>query len=214
MDLIQLKRMVRGGEGDRVEFKKKINHPEKVVREVVAFANSTGGHLLIGIDDNGAIDGLSFPGEEEFAMTKAIEELCRPAISFQVETIPVTEVKSVLHYEIFGGQAKPYYAFLNKNHRLGRAYIRVQDKSVQASRELRKTLQKERSTEVQGFQYDEAARILVKHLGSHDHITLGEFCKLSNLPTKQASDIVVNLAQNHVIKILPREEEDWYVFSE
>jgi len=214
MNLQELKRIVKGGEGDRVEFKKKINHPEKVIREVVAFANAEGGHLFVGVDDDCQIEGLSFPHEEEFILTKAIGELCRPSIPFNAEIIELNESKSILHYEIFPGEEKPYFAFQQKNHRLGRAFVRVGDKSIQASKELRKTLQKESQDKPTGFSYGKYEKEIIEYLGSHPHITLQQFCKLSDLSEKDASDIVIGLAQNHVIKIIPREQEDWYVFVE
>jgi predicted HTH transcriptional regulator len=49
--------LVRKGEGATLEFKLKSNHPEKIVREVVAFANSQGGLLLIGVGDDKSIPG-------------------------------------------------------------------------------------------------------------------------------------------------------------
>ena len=54
-DLVAL---VNQGEGQRLEFKKKVDYPEKVVKEVIAFANSDGGNLLIGVDDDGNISGV------------------------------------------------------------------------------------------------------------------------------------------------------------
>ena len=214
MTLNEIKRLVKGGEGDHVEFKKKINHPEKVIKEVVAFANTQGGHLFVGVDDDRHIDGLSFPHEEEFILTKAIEELCRPSIPFTTEIVELNESKSILHYEIFSGEEKPYFAFQQKNHRLGRAFVRVGDKSIQASKELRKTLQKESQNKPTGFSYGQYEKQLIEYLGSHSHITLQQFCKLADLDEKEASAIVIGLAQSHVIKIIPREHEDWYVFVE
>lgn len=214
MELAELFRIVRRGENEKVEFKKKINHPEKVVREVVAFANTEGGHLLVGISDDGTLSGLKFPKEEEYALTKAIQELCKPDIQFQVETIDLKNNRSVLHYQIEPGATKPYYAFLSKNHRLGKAYIRVHDQSLQASKELRKFLQKESAKSTQGFVYGDHQKALINYLGEHEHITLREFCSLTHLAEKKASEIVIDLARNHVIRILPREKEDWYVFAE
>jgi predicted HTH transcriptional regulator len=43
MDLKELKTLVKRGEGANLEFKLKASHPEKIVREVVAFANTDGG---------------------------------------------------------------------------------------------------------------------------------------------------------------------------
>lgn len=214
MDLGELKRLVYGGESQTVEFKRKINHPEKVVREVVAFANSEGGHLLVGVDDNGNIPGLKFPDEEEFVMTKAIEELCRPKVDFRVERVKLKDSRIVLHYEIAASSAKPHFAFLEKRHRFGKAFVRVEDRSVQASREVRQLLKQERRNSEISFEYGVNEKLLLNYLGNHDHITLPEFCEASSLTSHQASEVVVRLAMNHVIKIIPREQEDWYIFAE
>ena len=47
MDLATLRRLIADGENQHLELKRKLAHPEKVVREVVAFANASGG-LLVG----------------------------------------------------------------------------------------------------------------------------------------------------------------------
>ncbi len=214
MDLGELKRLVRDGESQTVEFKRKINHPEKVIREVVAFANSDGGHLLVGVDDNGNIPGLKFPDEEEFAMTKAIEELCRPEVDFTLERIQLKDGRSVLHYRIPKSTLKPHFAFLKKSHRFGKAFVRVDDRSVQASREIRQLLKQERKKAETSFEYGTYEKALLNYLGTHDHITLPQFCEVTQLTTKEASDVVIRLAMNHVIRIIPREQEDWYVFAE
>lgn len=214
MELGELKKLVRGGENQTVEFKRKINHPEKVVREVVAFANADGGHLLVGVDDNGKIPGLKFPDEEEFVMTKAIEELCRPKVEFKLERIPLKDGRSVLHYEIFPSLLKPHFAFLEKRHRFGKAFVRVEDRSVQASREIRKLLKQESKNSATSFEYGIHEKALLNYLGTHDHITLPRFCEVTKLTSNQASEVVIRLAMNHVIRIIPREQEDWYVFAE
>ena len=72
MELKELYRLVRKGEGETLEFKRKAAHPEKIVREVVAFANTKGGDLLIGVDDNGTIPGVKYAEEEIFVLNKAI----------------------------------------------------------------------------------------------------------------------------------------------
>lgn len=214
MNLAELKRLVRRGESQTVEFKRKINHPEKVVREIVAFANSDGGHLLVGVDDNGKIPGLKFPEEEEFVLNRAIGELCRPKITYELERIELKDARSVLHYHIQPSVIKPHFAFLKKDHRFGKAFVRVGDRSVQASREVRKILKHQQKQDHAGFEYGDHEKTLMNYLGSHDHITLPEFCALSGLTHHQASEVVIRLALNNVIRIVPRELEDWYVFTE
>lgn len=214
MDLVELRKLVRDGENDKVEFKRKIRHPEKVIREVVAFANSDGGHLLVGVEDNGDLPGLKFAEEEEYVLSKAIHDLCRPDISFTVESIEVAPERSVLHYYIAESEKKPHFAFLNKAHRFGKVFVRVGDRSIQASKEFRKLLKGEQKGTHRSFNYGKYEKLLLNYLGSHEYITLKEFCAASQLSIQQASDVVIDLALNHVIKIVPREQEDWYVFAD
>ena len=94
-----LKRIVSGGESELVEFKNKVNHPEKIVREVVAFANAKGGTLLIGVDDDKNIIGVKDPIEETEILNKCLDELVRPEIKFSMEIISITK-KRLLPYGI------------------------------------------------------------------------------------------------------------------
>ncbi|WP_369126135.1 RNA-binding domain-containing protein [Anaplasma marginale] len=62
-------------------------------------------------------------------MTKSIKELCRPVINFDVELIRFSEDTQILHFDIKEGIKKPYFAFLEKHHRFGKAFVRVNDRS-------------------------------------------------------------------------------------
>ena len=48
----QLERLVAVGEGQHLEFKRQVPRPQRLAKEVIAFANSGGGHLLLGVDDD------------------------------------------------------------------------------------------------------------------------------------------------------------------
>ncbi|HEY4613790.1 MAG TPA: ATP-binding protein, partial [Bacteroidota bacterium] len=50
--------LVQEGEGFEVEFKRKVSSAEKISRALVAFANTKGGMILFGIDDDGSIVGV------------------------------------------------------------------------------------------------------------------------------------------------------------
>ena len=205
-------RLIRQGEGQFVEFKKKANHPEKIVREVVAFANSGGGHLFIGVDDNGSISGLKFPEDEEYILTKAIRELCKPAISFEVEYLEIRDVE-ILHYTILEGENKPYFSFLDKGHRYGKSFIRVQDHSIQASYEVRQIL-KRSSRNQPPIVFEEKAKELFDYFNSHPGITLNQYMELSGLDKKLASNKLINLALSGALKIEPKEGGDVFLPAE
>ncbi len=69
------------GEGQQREFKLKIDHPESIAGELVAFANSDGGILYVGIDDDGTIVGIQQPDQEFQRLTNICRDRCIPPIS-------------------------------------------------------------------------------------------------------------------------------------
>lgn len=211
MELREIKKLVYGGENDQVEFKRKINHPEKVVREVVAFANTAGGHLLVGVDDNRTLYGLKYADEEDFLMKKAIRELCRPAIPFESEIIPLTEKRAVLYYRIYPGIKKPYFAHEKKSDRYGKAFVRVQDRSIQASPEIRKILKWRNHPGDIHFEYGTKEKLLFNYLNDHEKVTVSEFREISGLDYHSASAMLVKMVLANTLKIIPREKEDWYL---
>ena len=210
----EIKRLVYQGENGTVEFKRKIVHPEKVIREVVAFANTNGGYLLVGVDDNQTIPGLKYPDEEDFLMQKAIKELIRPKVDFETSIIPLSEKKSVICYHIKKSERKPHYAFEKKFHRYGKAFVRDEDRSIQASPEIRQILKFSNEPSDAQFTYGENEKLLFNFLNENDCITLDEFRKLTGLEYKMSSKILVNMVLANALKIQPKETGDIYMAVE
>ena len=52
----ELKLLIKEGEGYKIEFKESLSNIDK---EMVAFANSSGGRILLGVTDDGQIKGIS-----------------------------------------------------------------------------------------------------------------------------------------------------------
>lgn len=209
----EILKLIRGGESQYVEFKKKANHPEKIIREVVAFANSEGGHLFIGVDDNGSLAGLKYPEDEEFVLTKAIKELCKPTIDFTVELVQVRDDIEILHYHILESKMKPHFAFLSKNHRYGKAFIRSADHSIQASYEVRQILKRSKNMH-KPIVFEEKTKELFKYFENHSGITLSEYTELSGLNKKLASNKLIHLALSGALKITPKEGGDIFMPTE
>jgi len=69
--------LIEEGEHQQLDFKFEISDSKKIARSLVAFANTDGGKLLVGVKDNGAIAGVR--SDEEFHMVEAAAQLyCRP----------------------------------------------------------------------------------------------------------------------------------------
>src|ERR1022692_3929680 len=61
--------IIQGREGPRVDFKLDASSPHKIVKDIVAFANTSGGTVIIGIDDSRDVVGLSDLGKAEEVIT-------------------------------------------------------------------------------------------------------------------------------------------------
>jgi len=210
MNLLDVKKLVFRGENAKVEFKKKLNHPEKVIREIIAFANTDGGHLFIGIDDNKTIAGLKYPEEEDFILKKTISELCKPEIKFEAEIIKLNEQKGLLHYFIFRSEKKPHFAFEKKHHRYGKAFVRVNDRSIQASKEMRKILKLSTRGQERPLQYGELERLLLQHVEKEGKTTVNKFQQLSGLSYDKASNLIIDMVLANILRIIPQEIEDLF----
>lgn len=227
MSLQKLRQLVQQGEGEMIEFKRKVAHPEKIIREIVAFANTSGGNLLIGVDDNGSIPGIKFAEEEIFVLERAIEKWCRPHIDYEVEIIPISSKKFVVSYHIHESDRKPHYIIedqstavvAGKNPRQrpkkkwGQAYVRFEDKSLQASREMWQILRRKRKQKDIKFNFGEKEKLLMEYLDQHGFITVRQFAEAAQLPIRNASQTLVLLVLANVLKVIPKEKEDVFMLK-
>lgn len=211
MTLQDVKALAAKGEGLKIEFKKKAAYPEKIVREFIALANTAGGDLLIGVDDDGTVSGQRFIEEEVFVMEKAIREFIFPPLDYQVFKLKLNEKKGVAVFKIPISAFRPHYM---KEQEKKQAFIRVADRSVQASREVWEILRRGRIPKDTVFTYGRKEEILMKSLEETGKITLKEFSKVANLPRFMASKTLVKLVLANVLQIHPQESEDYFTLKD
>jgi predicted HTH transcriptional regulator len=208
LDLRNLRNLVRHGEGIRLEFKMKVKFPEKIIKELVAFANTEGGHLFIGVSDAGVIEGVKFAEEEQFLLERAISNYCFPAFTYRAYRIRLDNGREVLVYQIYESVDKPHFVQLATDpHPI--CYVRVKDRTIQASKEMKQILRRE-NDEGMSFAYGEIERWLMEYLRSNQQISLSEFAIKCNLPNWLASRKLVLLVLSRVLKIEPGENQDHY----
>jgi len=214
MDIRDIQILVRRGESDSLEFKRKARFPEKIMKEVVAFANTKGGILMIGVDDNGSIPGLKFANEEAFVLEDAISRFCYPKIKYKSEMVKITEKKAVINYHIFESPRKPHFVQNTTESRQKTAYIRVSDRSIQASREMIEILRRKKALNGIKFHYGDKERILLKYLDENDYITIKKFVQTASISYKTASRTLVRLVLANVLKIDACEDGDLFRLKE
>lgn len=213
MKLKDLKMLVSQGEGDNIEFKRKARHPEKIIREIVAFANSNGGYLMVGVDDNGHIPGLKDYEGEKYVLDKVILTHCRPAIKFRFHIVKITESRAVLVYQIYPSRKRPHYALEFAGQRRGQAYIRLADRTVQASREMVQILKRQRRRRPVSFTYGEKEKALFQFLEEKGKITVNELISGTNIHPREASNMLVDMVVANILLVQAREKEDFYMLK-
>ena len=77
-----VKSLIRQNESDELDFKLNISDSLKFAKTLVAFANTKGGTVAIGINDQKVIKGID-PDEELFMVEKAANEYCVPKVNFE-----------------------------------------------------------------------------------------------------------------------------------
>lgn len=216
MDIRDIKKLVKEGENESTEFKKKANFPEKIVKEIVAFANTRGGSLLIGVDDDGSISGTKNVEEDLYALENAISIYCFPKVNYTVNVVRVSDKRAVLNYTIFESSKKPHFVYHNGSnskikHRTSRkSYVRIRDRSVQASRELIEILKKKDRKNGIKVQFGEKEKILMNYLGKHPSITIKKFSEIAGIRKFIASKTLVWLVLANILEIEAREDEDLF----
>lgn len=109
MEAIELIELIGRGEDSRTQFKQTVTNPESLAGEMVALSNSKGGRIILGVNDMGAVIGLSAEdiGRINQLVSNTATNLVRPSINPSTENILVGE-KRVMVITLQEGISKPY----------------------------------------------------------------------------------------------------------
>ena len=222
MNYRDLEELIEDGEGFSLEFKRRISSPEKISRTLISFANTKGGTILFGVDDDGTIVGVDSEKSEMELIGIAGNDLCDPPIIPHIDIVPV-DGRDVIVCHIEESKTKPHYFFgdHSPHDRVNgetadhtRVYIRVNDKTLMASREVVKILETENpDTPPLKVMIGEHERRLFTHLEQYERITLREFGRLVNISDRRASRILVRLIRAGVIRIHTHEKEEFFTLA-
>ena len=196
----EIHRLASDGESHFLEFKRKVDNPEKIVKELVAFSNADGGKLLIGISDDGKVPGLDHPEGDLFILEKAIRKYTKSQLKLTSEIIPVSSSRSVILIEIPESNKKPNYFQEGKNMPK-EVFVRVKDECVRASREWAQLMSFQHRRVF--IEYGQEEEWLLSHLADAGEITLNDFSAIRKIPRRQASQILVRLSAAGVMKLIP-----------
>ena len=205
-------------ESERVEYKAQMI--DDIYKEVIAFANTDGGILYIGIDDQGNRIGIENVDETYTRLTNGIRDAIAPDVTMFVRY--VLQDNNVVQIEVGEGSYKPYY-LKSKGMKPNGVYVRQGASSVQASPDqIRRMIKdsdgdvfEEMRTATQKLTFEEAERTFKRYrvdFTEEKFIALG----LRNIHDDQYTNLAMILSDQcqHTTKIAVFGDADNITFKD
>jgi len=213
--------LIESGEGLEIEFKRQFSSPEKIAREMIAFANTKGGHILFGVDDDGSIVGVRSEKSEIDEIEHAAQFLCEPPIQMQSETVHAGGGKYLVVIHVPESANKPHMLVefdasgRKAKDQAGTGFVRVGEHSVQASKESMKVM---RGQHVDApplrLSIGHNEKALLSYLTENGKITVSQFADLVNISRRRASKILVGLVRAGTLLLHTFEKTEFFTLAE
>jgi predicted HTH transcriptional regulator len=196
--------LIEEGENLQCEFKRHFTTPEKIAREMIAFANTKGGYLLFGVDDDREVVGVDSEKAESEMIKDAVENYCEPPLNFSIDYIELYG-KEVVAVSIPESENKPHRLQDYKNEldiNTAVVPVRINDKSVQASKEMVRILRANSSDiALKKYTIGQVEKMVFEYLGKYERISVKELSNLVNISERRASRTLVKMVRANLLLI-------------
>ncbi len=211
MNIPEIYELIESGESTTVEFKRKAKTPLKIAKELAAFANTKGGFLFVGIDDDATIYGVRSEKSELDVIDKACNFFIDPPIKPEIE-IAELKYKDVIIVKIRESKNKPHRLISEEDddNMDNRVYIRIGEKCVIASREMTRLMKQQTLDKPVKLSIGDKEKRLFAYLDKYEKATVKEFAKLVNISTRRAERLMIRLVRAGVMQINNDEYHDYF----
>lgn len=196
--------LIEEGENIQCEFKRHFTTPEKIAKEMIAFANTKGGYLIFGVDDDREVVGVDSEKSESEMIKDAAENYCEPPLNYSIDFIEAYG-KEVVVVSIPESDNKPhriqdYQSELDINKAV--VIVRVNDKSVQASKEMVRILRANSADlALKKYTIGQTEKMVFEYLGKYERISVKELSNLVNISERRASRTLVKMVRANLLLI-------------
>lgn len=215
MTLRELEQLVALGEGLSLEFKRRVPQPERIAKEIVALANTNGGRIVLGVDDDGTITGVDDAAEERFLLRQATDAHCTPGVDYSTERVVVGDRRDVLVVSVPESRRKPHFVVGDgpSANGEGPAYVRVEERSVEASDETLNQLRAQEPDASVTFEFGETESLLMRYLDDYGRITVPQLAQLADISPERATQTLLRLAKADLLHLHTAEEDDYFTLA-
>jgi len=109
METVEILKILAQGEDSRNQFKKDINNADSLAHELIAFSNTLGGKIFVGVDDDGVVAGLAVDDVHRInlLLSNVASQNVKPAINPLTEIVTIDQGRIII-IDIAKGINKPY----------------------------------------------------------------------------------------------------------
>jgi predicted HTH transcriptional regulator len=204
MNRRELLDLIEEGENIQCEFKRQFTTPEKIAREMIAFANTKGGFIIFGVDDDREVVGVDSEKSESELIIDAVENYCEPPLKYSIHFIEVFGKETVV-VEIPESDNKPHRLQDYENDfDINKAVVmvRVNDKSIQASKEMVRILKANSANlALKKYTIGQVERMVFDYLSRYERISVKELSNLVNISQRRASRTLVKMVRANLLLI-------------
>ncbi len=206
----ELQKWILEGEHQQQDFKFRVDNPKKIARTLVAFANTDGGRLLIGVKDNGKVTGID--PEEEFHIIEGAADLyCAPKVEFSTQ-VWQDDHKLVLEITVPASPQKPHKAKDEKDK--WKVYIRKDDNTLLANKILLQCWKQEKNKEIPPQEFTDSEKLFLDTIKNLRRVTLSKLYRTLKLPKNKIDKLLVLFVTWEIVKMEISSEGTFYSIKE
>jgi len=204
MNRKELINLIEEGENIQCEFKRKFTTPEKIAKEMIAFANTNGGYILFGVDDDKTIVGVESEKSEAEMIKDAVINYCEPPFDYKINYI-IHKGKEIVAVTIPESNNKPHRLQDYENEfdiTKAVVMIRVNDKSMKASKEMVRILRANAGNlSLKKYSIGPIEKKVFEYLALKEKISVKELGTLVNISDRRASRTLVKMVRANLLLI-------------
>jgi predicted HTH transcriptional regulator len=202
-----LTELIAQGEGTNLEFKSTIDSAWKIARTLAAFANTSGGTLLIGVTDEGSICGVESELSEMQKIEAAAEQYCVPPLSVIYRSVNAGG-KLVLLINVAESTAKPHRTLDAQGN--SAVYVRAHDQNVPAGKPAVRALEYEPLPADSSLLESKTVKILTAYLEQKGSVSSRQFAQIANISERRAGKLLHELTRQGVLLMHDEQKQAFY----
>ncbi|MGD8305618.1 MAG: ATP-binding protein [Ignavibacteria bacterium] len=204
MNRKKLIELIEEGENLQCEFKRRFTTPKKIAKEMIAFANTKGGYILFGVDDDKRIVGVESEKSEAEMIEDAANNFCEPPIDFKINYLN-QKGKEIVAVTIRESDSKPHrLQDYKKDFDINESVvmIRVNDKSIKASKEMVRIMRADTGKlTLKNYSIGSTEKTVFEYLSKREKISVKELSNLVNISERRSSRTLVKMVRANLLVI-------------